>query len=55
MLVRLVRTSHACNFQDNYVKMKVSQAYNREERSLRHVAMVTKFLDDNKLKTSLKK
>ena len=27
---------------------------NREE-NLRHVAMVAKFLDDNKLKTSLKK
>ena len=28
---------------------------NREEKSLRHVAMVAKFLDDNKPKTSLKK
>ena len=27
----------------------------REEKSLRHVAMVAKFLDDNKPKTSLKK
>ena len=27
----------------------------REEKSLRHVAMVVKFLDDNKPKTSLKK
>jgi len=49
-MVRLVRTSHACNFQDNYMEMKVSQAYNREEKSLRHVAMVAKFLDDNKPK-----
>ena len=29
--------------------------YNRKEKSLRHVAMVAKFLDDNKAKTSLKK
>ena len=28
---------------------------NREEKSLRHVAMVAKFLDDDKPKTSLKK
>ena len=28
---------------------------NREEKSLRHVAMVATLLDDNKLKTSLKK
>ena len=28
---------------------------NREEKSLCHVAMVTKFLDDNKVKRSLKK
>ena len=28
---------------------------NREEKSLRHVAMVAKFLDDNKTKTPLKK
>ena len=28
---------------------------NREEKALRHVAMVAKFLDDNKPKTSLKK
>ena len=28
---------------------------NREEKSLRHVAMVATFLDDNKPKTSLKK
>ena len=28
---------------------------NREEKSLRHVAMVAKFLDDNTAKTSLKK
>ena len=28
--------------------------YNREERSLRHVAMVAKFLDDNKPKNSLR-
>ena len=28
---------------------------NREKKSLRHVAMVAKFLDDNKPKTSLKK
>ena len=27
---------------------------NREERSLRHVAMVSKFLDDNKSKRHLK-
>ena len=27
----------------------------REEKSLRHVAMVAKFLDDNKEKTSFKK
>ena len=27
----------------------------REEKSLRHVAMVAKFLDDNKLKMSLNK
>ena len=27
----------------------------REEKSLRHVAMVAKFLDDNKLKMSRKK
>ena len=27
----------------------------REEKSLRHIAMVAKFLDDNKPKTSLKK
>ena len=27
---------------------------NREEKSLRHVTMVAKFLDDNKPKTSLK-
>ena len=27
---------------------------NKEEKSLRHVAMVAKLLDDNKLKTSLK-
>ena len=55
MLVRLVRTSYARNFQDNYVEIKVSQAYNREENLLRHVAMVAKFLDDSKIKTSLKK
>ena len=29
--------------------------YNNREKSLRHVAMVEKFLDDNKPKTSLKK
>jgi len=29
--------------------------YYREEKSLRHVVMVRKFLDDNKPKTSLKK
>ena len=29
--------------------------FNREEKSLRHVAMVAKFVDDNKAKTSLKK
>ena len=29
--------------------------YNREEKLLRHVAMVAKFLDDDKPKTSLKK
>ena len=28
---------------------------NRKEKSLRHVAMVATFLDDNKPKTSLKK
>ena len=28
---------------------------NREEKSLRHIAMATKFLDDNKPKMSLKK
>ena len=28
---------------------------NREEKSLRHVAMIAKFLDDNKTKTPLKK
>ena len=27
---------------------------NREEKSLHHVAMVTKFIDDNKAKISLK-
>ena len=32
-----------------------NHAINREEKSLRHVAMVAKFLDDNKPKTSLKK
>ena len=29
--------------------------YYREEKPLRHIVMVTKFLDDNKPKTSLKK
>ena len=29
--------------------------FNREEKSLRHVAKVAKFVDDNKPKTSLKK
>ena len=28
---------------------------NREEKSLHHIVMVAKFLDDNKRKTSLKK
>ena len=28
-------------------------AFNREEKSLRHMAMVAKFLDDNKLKCHL--
>ena len=46
-----------------YVKRVVSLLYssvlscivNRDEKSFRHVAMVAKFLDDNKPKTSLKK
>ena len=33
----------------------LSSVVNREEKSLRHVAMVAKFLDDNKPKTSLEK
>ena len=53
--MRLVCTSHVCNFQDSYVEMKVSQAYHGEEKLLSHVAMVAKFLDDNKPKVSLKK
>ena len=48
-------TSHVCNFQDSYVEMKVSPAYHGEEKLLSHVAMVAKFLDDNKPKMSLKK
>ena len=48
-------TSHVCNFQDSYVEMKVSQAYHGEEKLLSHVAMVAKFLDNNKPKMSLKK
>ena len=34
---------------------KVNSPSNREEKSLRHVAMIAKFLDDNKTKTPLKK
>ena len=37
--------------------MIIMQAYesqNREEKSLRHISMVAKFLDDNKPKKSLK-
>ena len=37
------------------MEMKVSQAYHGEEKLLSHVAMVAKFLDDNKPKMSLKK
>ena len=42
------------NFQ---VELKISPNThgNREEKSLRHVAMVAKFLDDNKPIKSLKK
>ena len=43
----------------NFEKLFAQQVFknhscNREEKSLRHVAMVAKLLDDNKLKTSLK-
>ena len=40
-----------------YQKVLISEAknaLNREEKSLRHVAMVAKFLDDNKPKRNLK-
>ena len=46
-------------FLDSWHTMKISNADNnscllpREEKSLCHVAVVAKFLDDNKLKTSL--
>ena len=45
-------------FLDSWHTMKISNGDNnscplpREEKSLRHVAVVPKFLDDNKLKTS---
>ena len=35
--------------------LKIAPRGSREEKSLRHVAMVAKFLDDNKQKTSFKK
>ena len=35
--------------------LRVSCPRDREKKLLRHVAMVAKFLDDNKPKTSLKK
>ena len=38
-----------------YVYMSLERGANREEKSLRHVATVATFLDDNKPKTSLKK
>ena len=34
---------------------ELSFQYNREEKSLRHVAMVAKFLDDSKPKIHLKR
>ena len=36
-------------------KNKITSVSNREEKSLRHVAMVAKFLDDNKPKIDLKR
>ena len=42
-------------FTNKAFKARTSGKPNREEKSLRHVAMVAKVLDDNKLKTSLKK
>ena len=38
----------------NFGKLFAQQVSNRAEKSLRHVAMVAKTLDDNKPKTSLK-
>ena len=38
----------------SYARLLPGNKINREERSVCHVAMVTKFLDDNKPKTSLK-
>ena len=35
--------------------MQANESQNREERLLRHVSMVAKFLEDNKLKKTLKK
>ena len=37
------------------IQLRLFFSANREEKSLGHVAMVAKFLDDNKAKTSLKK
>ena len=37
-----------------WAAIKLYMADNKEEKSLRHVAMVAKFLDDNKTKTSLR-
>ena len=36
-------------------KSKITSVSNREEKSLRHVAIVAKFLDDNKPKIDLKR
>ena len=46
----------ACTFSDNLSWNSAScWTFNGQEKSLRHVATVAKFLDDNKLTTSLKK
>ena len=41
--------------QINFVLLEIIEQKNREEKSLYHIAMVAKFLDDNKPKILLKR
>ena len=41
------------HWKDSHAKISHNNTRYREEKSLRQVAMVAKFLDDNKPKTSL--